>query len=973
MMGDDSSPRSPHSPQCQELANLFPDLPIHKIKKLLSHANGDIARAVEIRFDGGLDLDADSPPKRKAIIAVEDVETKVEMNHQPSSKRMKMDNGGPILNGVIDIDDGEVTIIEDDDEDPNTASSPSIKMDASSSSTSSSSSSAPPVRTPSSNRVSKFPAYIGSTCVMAYSLTKGHGVVSEGDKLTLVLDSGMKSFSSGRGRKKHYDTPGRLNGGTKGPAIVRLRKVDGRGNTVEVGKFASDVNSFISKLMQLQLCTFTATVVDVPANLRLMDNIIVSIKCFLTKEAFVDKVALRKSYNEDDEQAVHDRKAGLSYIFKEVSLKPVSSASSIETLDITTDEESSLGSQSNGAASSQEATLTAMDLQQIYRKAQTLDKKLASAEPRPGMRYVLRDYQKQALAFLLAKEMKDSDSQKEQSMSPLWNEYSLPKKGGSFYFSPHSGQLSLEKPLEKHCYGGILADEMGLGKTIEMLALIHTNRPPPTSSTTPSAFTELMKSKGKSSLSSAQPDEEEERASNGSTLIVCPLNVLSQWRDEIEKCLGPDTTVEMYYGQDRVKKERHLFNRRDGANPFIVLTTYHTLASEFGEGGKEATKSPLFYPKWFRIVLDEAHYIKERSTKLAKACYALSAQTRWAITGTPIINKLEDLFSIVHFLRLEPWEQYSFWKAFVTVPFTRKDPKALELVQTIMEPIILRRTKDMKDANGEAIVSLPPKTITLEKLQFSTEEQEIYDKLFHYSKRRLINLKGVGKISYTSVFQLLLRLRQMCDHPYLLGNIAADENVPTVLDLRELLDKYYGDSEFAAHVAEDLESQENKECPICFETMDGGVLLPCLHVTCSDCIQDYLQKREQQGEPGECPVCRKECSEKDLLEIVKSVSKGAGPTSTSDIDNQPQPSTKINLRSANFRSSTKLNALIRILGEQDKEQKEAEEAGIVDSTGGPLKTVVFSQWTSFLDLIEVVLKEKGYEFVRLDGSLQQKQ
>jgi DNA repair protein RAD5 len=134
---------------------------------------------------------------------------------------------------------------------------------------------------------------------------------------------------------------------------------------------------------------------------------------------------------------------------------------------------------------------------------------------------------------------------------------------------------------------------------------------------------------------------------------------------------------------------------------------------------------------------------------MAKASYMLSSTNRWAVTGTPIVNKLEysvlemssasqikpylyynrDLYSLVHFLRIHPWCQYSFWKAFIAEPFSRKDVKALEVVQKVMEPIVLRRTKTMRDEKGDLIVKIPPKTVDIEYLDFSSDEREIYDAL----------------------------------------------------------------------------------------------------------------------------------------------------------------------------------------------------------------------------------------------------
>lgn len=210
--------------------------------------------------------------------------------------------------------------------------------------------------------------------------------------------------------------------------------------------------------------------------------------------------------------------------------------------------------------------LSANDLSKIYSKASLIDQTLEKVEPRKGMRLTLRDYQKIALAFMLTKEIQNQNLNT-TGLSPLWKELKT-LENRKFYYSPFSGELSLEFPSEEHCQGGILADEMGLGKTIEMLSLIHTNR---------------------MTKSLTLPKNHIH-----STLIICPLNLISQWRDEANRCFGSETdNAELYYGSERTK-----LNFKTQDCPFIVITTYGTLTSEYQEGN-----SPLFEMHWHRIVL----------------------------------------------------------------------------------------------------------------------------------------------------------------------------------------------------------------------------------------------------------------------------------------------------------------------------------------------------------------------------------
>lgn len=122
--------------------------------------------------------------------------------------------------------------------------------------------------------------------------------------------------------------------------------------------------------------------------------------------------------------------------------------------------------------------------------------------------------------------------------------------------------------------------------------------------------------------------------------------------------------------------------------------------------------SSLFAVDWLRVILDEAHNIKNRSTKNARACCDLVARRRWCLSGTPIVNRLTDLYSLLHFLRVEPWGDFSFFNSFITKPFANKNPKALEVVQVVLESVLLRREKKMKDKDGKPIVQLPPKHVS---------------------------------------------------------------------------------------------------------------------------------------------------------------------------------------------------------------------------------------------------------------------
>lgn len=155
---------------------------------------------------------------------------------------------------------------------------------------------------------------------------------------------------------------------------------------------------------------------------------------------------------------------------------------------------------------------------------------------------------------------------------------------------------------------------MGLGKTIEMLSLIHTNRYDP----------ERMSLSGNNS--------------SPTTLIVCPMALLAQWRDEVIRGSLPDSmTVEVYYGGSRSQEIRQKFCSVSA--PDVLVTTFGVIMSEMNrqEGlSNRGSDFTLFDVDFWRVVLDEAHHIKNRRSKTAKACHALKSRRRWALTGTPI-------------------------------------------------------------------------------------------------------------------------------------------------------------------------------------------------------------------------------------------------------------------------------------------------------------------------------------------------
>ncbi|KAL6310167.1 SNF2 family N-terminal domain-containing protein [Sparassis latifolia] len=181
--------------------------------------------------------------------------------------------------------------------------------------------------------------------------------------------------------------------------------------------------------------------------------------------------------------------------------------------------------------------------------------------------------------------------------------------------------------------------------------------------------------------------------------------------------------------------------------------------------GVEAT-SPLQSVHWFRVVLDEAHSIKETSTVACRACCDLIADRRLCLTGTPVQNKLDDVFALIKFLRLSPLDDKNVWTEFIGTPVKYGQPLGVARIQTIMKCITLRRTKESKADDGGRILSLPPRRDELRYLKFDEQEQAIYDQFFQESKEEFHELSHKNEVmkNYVGILQKILRLRQICDH-----------------------------------------------------------------------------------------------------------------------------------------------------------------------------------------------------------------
>ena len=218
---------------------------------------------------------------------------------------------------------------------------------------------------------------------------------------------------------------------------------------------------------------------------------------------------------------------------------------------------------------------------------------------------------------------------------------------------------------------------------------------------------------------------------SGATLVICPASVLLQWEAEVKRRTTGSITTIVYHGPNRRADHRRL-RKAD-----FVLTTYDLMRQEVEKdsliGANPACPSPLMSYTWRRIILDEAHQIRNRNTKSSKAVCELQAVNRWMLSGTPIQNGREDFFSLMRFLRAAPFHEHEVWKRWID-----KSPRGDERLSLIVRAMVLRRTKEQASpATGKPLVALPPREKRSHTVELDKREREVYDKVFAFCRSSL--------------------------------------------------------------------------------------------------------------------------------------------------------------------------------------------------------------------------------------------
>ena len=298
--------------------------------------------------------------------------------------------------------------------------------------------------------------------------------------------------------------------------------------------------------------------------------------------------------------------------------------------------------------------------------------------------------------------------------------------------------------IERNWKGGILADDMGLGKTIQSIYLMAWD--------------------------------------NTATLnlVICPLAVLDHWNKKIREF----TTIKplTYYGQNRktlfrVWKKKYLENRNvNNSTPSIVLTTYDTLVSD-----DKNFNTILIKEDWNRIFIDEGHKIRNMKTKAFKTLIELKGKFKWVLSGTPVLNKIDDFITLMEWIGFYTHEKGCEYRKKL-----KGGSSGYGLLKDVREDarkIMIRRTKEDESVKQE--IKLPQRNERFLVFPFySKKEEEAYQKLYLRNRKKAKGMIGEGGGStFFDLLQLIGHLRRFLDHPTLVNHPVFDysdwKDIPT--------------------------------------------------------------------------------------------------------------------------------------------------------------------------------------------------
>ncbi|RFU60805.1 DEAD/DEAH box helicase [Peribacillus glennii] len=357
--------------------------------------------------------------------------------------------------------------------------------------------------------------------------------------------------------------------------------------------------------------------------------------------------------------------------------------------------------------------------------------------------------------------------------------------------------------LRENGFGACLADDMGLGKTVQMIAyLLHIKEQQQHDSNgifraedqnAPLAHTVIVEEEedgseqlpadeetGGESTGGGEPDQ----PSVQSSLIVCPTSVLGNWQRELER-FAPDLKVLLHYGSSRAKGETFI---QKIAGCDVVLTSYGLTHQDFDE---------LTSVGWNSIILDEAQNIKNAQTKQSRAVRKLTGRHHVALSGTPMENRLSELWAIFDFINKGYLGTLGQFQEKYVASIEREEQKGkIKELQSLIQPFLLRRTKRDK----EVALNLPDKQEQKEFVPLTAEQASLYEQLIKDTFTDIEQLSAFERKGI--ILQMLGKLKQLCNHPALY----LKEGLPDIMEAPKRSGKLEKLSELVDAVREQDES-----------------------------------------------------------------------------------------------------------------------------------------------------------------------